>query len=79
MRVGIAIFVSEHEILLDSLQSLFLFQNMKSLHESRNRGRNNFVAAAVAAAAAANSSAAAAVASDIEKDVGGKLVRYFLF
>ena len=52
---------------------------MKSLHESRNRGRNNFVAAAVAAAAAANSSAAAAVASDIEKDVGGKLVRKFLF
>jgi hypothetical protein len=47
---------------------------MKALHESRNRGRNNFVAAAVAAAAAANSAAAAAVASDVEKDVGGKLV-----
>jgi acyl-coenzyme A thioesterase PaaI-like protein len=49
---------------------------MKALHESRNRGRNNFVAAAVAAAAAANSAAAAAVASDVEKDVGGKLVSF---
>jgi|CryBogDrversion2_8_1035294.scaffolds.fasta_scaffold493611_1 hypothetical protein len=40
-------------------------------YESRNRGRQLLAAAA----AAANSAAAAAVASDVEKDVGGKLVK----
>ena len=49
---------------------LFQFQNLKA-YESRNRGR----ALLAAAAAAANSAAAAAVASDVEKDVGGKLVK----
>ncbi len=42
-------------------------------YESRNRGRQLLAAAA----AAANSAAAAAVASDVEKDVGGKLVKSY--